>query len=510
MRGADALIDTLIAGGVELCFANPGTSEMQLVDAIDARPEMRAVLGLHEIVCSGAADGYARMAGKPALVLLHLGPGLSNAMANLHNAAKAGTPVVVVVGDHPKALRDLDPPLASDIESMAKGVAKWIGTATSADDLAPLAAQALAAAMTPPYGVAVLIAPNDACWSDVETPTPPASLKGPKQVDDGRIDAIADAIDGGKAAVLLGGDALTKAPLAHAAAIGAHSNVRVFSATFCRRIERGAGRAVVERLPYFPAQVLQALHGIDKLILAGARTPLSFFAYPGMPYELLPEGCDVVTLADEAEDAAGALARLAKKLGCPPHDPSPTNLPPISQGALTTGSAAGIIARHLPDGAIVSDDSTTAGLDCYLASIGANAHDWLNLTGGAIGQGLPAAVGAALAEPGRRVFALQGDGAGLYSLQALWTQAREKLAITNIIFANRKYHILEMEMMMARGGGSGASPLFDLSPPTIDWVKLAEGFGVPAIRVDTVEALDLALKDSETVMGPVLIEAVIA
>ncbi|MGD8326068.1 MAG: acetolactate synthase large subunit [Sphingomonadales bacterium] len=509
MRGADALIDTFVRGGVDMCFANPGTSEMQLVDAIDKRDDIRGILGLHELVCSGAADGYARLSGKPALVVLHLGPGLSNALANLHNAAKARTPVVVVVGDHPKGLRDLDPPLAGDIESIAKGAAKWIGTAKSADDLSPMGADALKAATTAPYGVSVLVVPNDACWEETDICAAPETAAPPIIIDDNRLNAVAEAVKTGEAAFLLGGDALNAEALAQAAAIGGKTGAKILSATFCKKIERGAGVAQIERLPYFPAQVLQTLQGVKTLVLAGARAPLSFFAYPNTPYKLVPEGCEILTLADESENAADALKRLSTVLDAGEKTGVEKQLPALPSGPLTTGAAAQVIGRHLPDNAIISDDATTAGLDCYVATAQSARHEWLNLTGGAIGQGMPLAIGAALAEPRRKVFSLQGDGAGLYSLQALWTQARDNLDITTIIFANGKYRILEMEMMMARGGASGASSLFDLSPPAIDWVKLAEGLGVSAMRATSVEELDKCLEDAKTMAGPKLIEAVV-
>jgi acetolactate synthase-1/2/3 large subunit len=507
MRGADALIETLIRGGVDICFANPGTSEMHLVDAIAARPSMRAILGVHETVCSGAADGYARMQGKPALVLLHLGPGLANALANLHNAGKAHTPVVVVVGDHPQGLRALDPPLASDIEAMAKGAAKWIATARTADELAPLAAQALTAALTPPMGVSVLVVPNDAAWSPTQVVLTPQAAPPPKPVPAARLATVAKALKAGGAAFLLGGGALAPAPLGAAAGIAAATGAKVFSATFAARQARGAGRAEVERLPYFPAMVFQVLAEVKTLILVGARPPISFFAYPNVPYEMVPAGGKLLTLAEEGEDAAAALAALAKMLEAPPAPPRARALPAMPKGGLTTGAAAALIARHLPEDAIISDDATTAGLDCYMASRAAAAHDWLFLTGGAIGQGIPAAAGAALACPQRRVFSLQGDGAGLYCLQGLWTQAREGLGVTTVIFANNKYRILEMEMMMARGGNDGRSGLFELAPPAVDWVKLAQGLGVPARRAASIEELDAALAHAAGESGPFLIAA---
>jgi acetolactate synthase I/II/III large subunit len=512
VNGAQALIRTLADGGVEVCFANPGTSEMHFVASLDAVPELRAVLCLFEGVATGAADGYGRMAERPATTLLHLGPGLANGLANLHNARRARTPLLNVVGDHALSHKRFDAPLESDIDSLARSVSGWVRRSVRSADVAPDAAEGVAAALGPPGGVATLILPADVSWSDGAGPAPPVPSQPPSVVPGPVIEDAARAASTGACVILLGGAALRRPGLEAASRIAAASGARLLGETFPARLERGAGLPGLERLAYLAEFAQSQLAGTTQLILAGARAPVSFFAYPGLPSSLVPDGCQVHTLAAPGEDVCGALADLAERVA-PGTRPQvqPAEVPALPGGELTAEKAAAVIGALLPDGAIVSDEANTSGLWLPAATAGAPPHDWLTLTGGAIGQGLPVATGAAVACPDRSVLALDSDGSAMYTISALWTQAREQLDVTTVIFSNRRYAILDLELQRvgAAPGGGAARSLFDLSRPDLDFTALARGMGVPAARAadagEFADALGRALAEP----GPHLIEALV-
>jgi acetolactate synthase I/II/III large subunit len=515
MNGAEALLRTAQAAGLDVCFANPGTTEMPLVAALDAVPGIRAVLGLFEGVCTGAADGYGRLAGRPALTLLHLGPGLANGLANLHNARRARTPLVNLVGDHATWHLAADAPLTSDIVSLARPVSGYVGSAKSAEVLAEEGAAAIGAALEPPGQVATLIVPADCQWGEAPGPARPRPVPRPAPVRAEAVDVAREALASGRPVLLLlGGAALSQAGLRSAAAIAAASGAHLAEETFFARLERGAGLPAPERLPYFPEQAAAYLGGFAHLVRVGAASPVSFFGYPGQPSRLVPEGCTDHELARPGEDVVGALEALAEAIGAArvealvPARPAPA---PAS-GPLHAASLGQTLAALQPEGAIVVDESATSGLPYTLAAPAAPPHTVLALTGGAIGQGLPCAVGAALAAPGRRVIALQADGSGLYTLQALWTLAREQLDVTVVICANRAYRILRLEL--ARAGvaepGPKALGLTDLGRPDLDWTALARGFGVPARAVRTAEELAEALRSAFAEPGPSLVECLLA
>jgi acetolactate synthase-1/2/3 large subunit len=513
-NGAQALIRTLVDSGVRTCFTNPGTSEMHFVAALDSVPEMRAVLGLFEGVATGAADGYARMADAPAGTLLHLGPGLANGLANLHNARRAQVPIVNIVGDHATYHTQYDAPLQSDIETVARNVSGWVRTSKSTSDLARDAAEAVAAAIGPPGQVATLILPADVSWSDGAEPAKPfrpAALAPPRGE---AVEAAAMALRaGGKTALLLGGRALREGGLVAAGRVAAATGARLLAEVFPARLQRGAGRPAVERIGYFPELATQQLDGLEHLILVDAKAPASFFAYPGKKSDLVPDGCEVHELATPAADALGSLGALVKVLGARDVEAvtQPAFRPAQPVGPLTAAKVCEAIGVILPEGAIVSDEALTSGMTLPASTAGAPRHDWLTLTGGAIGQGLPVAVGAAVACPDRPVFALQADGSSLYTIQSLWTMAREQLNVTVVIFNNRSYAILNVEL--ARVGadrvGPKAQAQLDLSGPDLDFVQLGTGFGVSSCRADTAEELVDALKRATAEPGPHLIEVVI-
>jgi acetolactate synthase-1/2/3 large subunit len=515
MNGADALIETLIDNEVTACFANPGTSEMQFVSALDRQPKMRPVLCLFEGVATGAADGYGRIAGKPACTLLHLGPGYGNGLANLHNARRAFTPIVNVIGDHATYHRKYDAPLASDIAAIAGANSVWVKSAERADDVGALAAEAISASYGPPGGSASLILPADCAWSPTNAVGPKATRRAKARAGGQAVEEAARKIKAAaKPVILLGEGACAEAGLEAAGRLAA-AGVRVLSDGFIGRLPRGAGRFAPDRMMYFAEMALNDLAGVDLMVLVETKAPVAFFAYPDKPSVLVPDGCETLQLASREEDGAAAMAALADALGAPKEGAQQSlRLPegPPATGALTPAAIGAAIARHLPEGAIVSDDSVTSGQSIVNATRTGKPHDWLGLTGGAIGQGIPVAVGAAVAAPGRKVISLNGDGAAMYTIQGLWTLAREGLDVTVIVFANNVYRILSIELGRTGAGEAGpaASKLLGLGDPSIDWVSLAKGLGVPGARCETAEAFDAAFARAMSEPGPKLIEAAIA
>ncbi|MCR3721440.1 acetolactate synthase-1/2/3 large subunit [Prauserella flava] len=508
MTGAQALLATLAGAGVEVVFANPGTSEMHFVAALEADPRVRGVLGLAEGAVTGAADGYARMSGTPGVTLLHLGPGLGNGLANLHNARRAHSPVVNVVGDHATYHKLFDAPLESDIDAVAGTLGRVLRSENPAD-VGPDAAAALAAAQDAPGGVATLVLPADASWSDGGIPSAPVAPRAPAPVS--TVDPIAHVLRSGEAVtLLLGGVACRERGLRAASRIAEATGARLLLETFPARLERGAGLPTVERLGYVAEQAEQQLDGTRHVIVAGAKPPATFFAYPGKRGDLVPEQATLHTLAEPGDDVTGALEELAE-LVARDTEPAlaPAHRPDLPSGELTVANWADVIGALLPDDAIVVDETNTSGLLVAAATAGAPRHDVLSLTGGAIGQGIPVATGAAVAAPERPVINLQADGSAMYTISALWTQAREGLNVTTVILNNRAYAILRMELQ--RTGAGDVDPakagLFDLSTPDIDFARIAEGMGVPATTATTAEELADRFRRALAEPGPNLIDA---
>ncbi|WP_248963325.1 acetolactate synthase large subunit [Sphaerisporangium perillae] len=513
MNGAQSLIRTLVDAGVDVCFSNPGTSEMHFVAALDTVPEMRGVLALFEGVVTGAADGYARIAGKPAATLLHLGPGLGNGLANLHNARRAHTPIVNVIGDHATYHKKYDAPLESDIEPVAGSLRGWIRRSGSTADVGADAAAAVAASQAPPGRVATLILPADISWGDGGVAVPPIPPRVPHAVADTTVKSIAEVLRTGEpVALLVGGPACREPGLRAISRIATATGAKPFVETFPARLERGAGLPAIERLGYFAEQVTEQLQGVRHVILAGTKAPVSFFAYPGKPSDLVPEGAQAHTLAELDQDVVGALEALAEEVapGTEPVLQQP-HRPDLPTGPLTAQNWVDVIGALLPEGAIVSDEANTSGVRLPAATAGAPRHDLLTLTGGAIGQGLPVATGAAIAAPDRPVVALQSDGSALYTISALWTMARENLNVTTVLLNNRAYAILRLELLRvgAEGSGPKAMELLDLSRPDMDFVKIAEGMGVPASRATTAEELAEQFRRALAEAGPHLIDAAV-
>lgn len=516
MNGAQSLIHTLVNCGVKLCFANPGTSEMHFVAALDSVPEMRAVLCLFEGVATGAADGYARIGGSPALTLLHLGPGLANGLANLHNARRAGSPVVNVVGEHATFHRQYEAPLTADIVGIARPVSSWIRESRSALTVAADAARAVQAARAVPGGVATLILSADAAWNPAERPADRLPDIGAAPVSAAAIDnAAAWLRNGRKTVLLLRGAALLGTGLEAAGRVQAATGVRLCCDTFAPTTELGAGRVPVERLPYLVEQAIECLDGVEQIILVGAAPPVAFFGYPDKPSRCAPEGCQFSYLAHPHEDGAGALSALADLLGAPARSPRrvPLNLPDLPGGGLDAASVAAIMAALTPEETILVDEAITSSPPLLRAMATARPHMHLAVAGGSLGQGMPAAIGAALAAPDRKVVCAIGDGSAGYTMQSLWTMARENLDVTTVIYANRAYAILNFELQRAGAAALGVGPkalsMFDLGRPRLDWVKIAEGMGVEASRATNCEELAAQYASAMKQRAPRLIEAVI-
>jgi len=514
MNGSQALITSLVDAGVEVCFMNPGTSEMHFVHALDSVPRMRGVLALFEGVATGAADGYARVAGRPAAVLLHLGPGLGNGLANLHNARRAHTPLLCVVGAHATYHARYDAPLESDIASVARTVSGWVHTSGTTRRVAADAMRALAAAQADGGQVATLILPADVSWTEGGqtaapwTPPPLVPAAAPA------IAAAAAAVAAGEQTMLLlGGRGLSAAGLEAASRVAAATGARVLAETFPARMEAGAGVPATRRLAYLAEQAEQQLDGVGTLILAGAPAPVSFFAYPGRSSSLVPDRCEVVLLAETGQDVEAALVALADRVAADTAPELAAYGPPAPEpGPLSLTNLPAAIASTLPDGAIVVDEANTSGLGLPTALARAARHTLLTLTGGAIGQGMPVATGAAIAAPDRPVLNLEADGSALYTIQSLWTQARERSNVTTVVLNNSAYAILRMEL--ARTGasdtpGAASARMLDLSDPTPDFVHLATGLGVSASRATTAEELADQLTAAYAEPGPHLIEAIV-
>jgi acetolactate synthase-1/2/3 large subunit len=513
MNGAESLVHTLLKGGVDVCFTNPGTSEMHFVAALDKIEGMRCILCLFEGVVSGAADGYARMTGNPAATLLHLGPGLGNALANLHNAKKARSPIVNVVGEHATYHIQYNTPLTSDIAGIARPVSHWVKAAPDAASVGPFGAEAIAAARTAPGQIATLILPADTAWGDSGVVGTVPAIPEREAVEDKAIDAAAAALKSGQALLRLGAGALFEKPLEAAGTIAAATGCNVMAEGMNTRLQRGAGRLPVNRIPYPVPQALEVLKPYRKIVLVGAGRPAGFFAYPGMPSLLAPEGCEIVTLARPEQDCAAVLEALADAVGAKPGTATLQKLarPPRPTGPITLDSIAAAIGAILPENAIVADESVTTGRGFYPLTAGAPAHDWLQNRGGSIGLGMPLATGAAVACPDRKVVCLEGDGSGMYTVQALWTQARENLDVTTLVFANRSYNILKGELANVGAGNPGprAHDMLTLDRPTLDWVDIAASMGVEAERASTADELCRAFERGLAVKGPYLVEVVL-
>ncbi len=511
VTGADAMVEALFEHGIELCITNPGTSEMHLVAALDRIAGLRCVLGLAETVVTGAADGYARLAGKPAVTLLHTGPGLANGLANLHNARRAPAPIVNIIGDHASYHLGFDTPLVSDVAKFAAPVSHWVRTVKQDDSPYDAVADAIAAARGGAGRIATLIVPADVSWAaPAERTQSREDRQAAREQPAPDVASAVEALRSGEPAMLLLGGNIDEVLLEKAAGIAAATGARLAAETFPTRLAAGAGRPRIERLPYLPEMLHGAMAGVRQLVIAGAHRPATFFAYPGIESDAVPAGCTAHVIAGADDPIGPSLEALAAELGTAEPRRNSRNAPSSQTGALDPFVLAQAVASTLPDQAVLVDEAITGGMALYPVLLTAAPHDWLFQTGGAIGWGLPAAVGAALAAPTRKILCVEGDGSALYSIPALWTMAREQLDITVLIIANRSYAILKHEYARVQpdGPGSVAEALMSIGNPDVDFVSLAKGFGVEAVQVATGEALGAALEAAFSTPGPHLIEAV--
>ncbi len=513
VNGAESLVRTLVAEQVNVCFTNPGTSEMHFVAALDRVAGMRCILGLFEGVVTGAADGYYRVSGKPAATLLHLGPGLGNGLANLHNAKKARSGIVNIVGEHATYHIRHDAPLTSHIEGVAGPMSDWVKTSSSSLTLAADAAQAIGVAREAPGKIATLIVPADNAWGAAESvakapPAPPA-----KPVNKAAVVAAARAIaeGGAQCMLLLGGAAVRGRAQELAGRVAAKTGCQLSAEFNNARQERGAGRVNLQRLPYPVDLGLKVLSGVRQLVLAGAKVPVAFFAYPDKPSVLINDACHVTELGAVEDDLEATLEALAAEVGAlnvAPAFIAPLARPAVPSGAITPEGIAAVLGAYMPDNSIIVDESITAGRGFASATAGAPPHDWLGIMGGAIGFALPVAVGAAVAAPDRKVIALEGDGSGMYTVQALWTMARNSLDVLVLVFANRSYQILRGELAGVGAGtpGRNATDMLTIDRPALDWVGLAKAQGVEAGRANDLDELAREFKRGVASKGPYLIE----
>jgi acetolactate synthase-1/2/3 large subunit len=511
MNGAESLIRTLLAGSVDTCFSNPGTSEIHIVAALDRITEMRCVLALFEGVVSGAADGYARMAEKPACTLLHLGPGLSNALANIHNASRAQVPIINLIGQHATSHLNSDTPLTSDIEAIARPYSRWLRTSASTSGVSTDGAEAISAACAAPGQIATLIIPADVAWSEGGSIASIHTVPTAPMPPDGAIDRAAAMLRSDlRTAFLLAGNALYGKGLAAAGRIANATGAKLLAPYPLTRLERGPSLPLVDRVAYVLEQAVEQLKEFRQLILVGAKAPVAYFAYPGKRSVFTSPDCEIFTLASAGEDYVRVLEALDAALGAEATAPvqEKAERPALPDGDISLAGLSAVVGALLPENAIVVDESMTSGRGMMAATKGAPPHDWLGNTGGSIGIALPLAVGAAVACPDRQVLCLSADGSGMYTLQALWTMARESLKVTTVVFANRDYAVLKREFSYLAIGNPGprALDMFEIGRPNLDWVNLAKGMGVPGTRVTSLGGFAKALRDGFASDGPTLIE----
>ena len=514
MNGAVSLLSTLYANDVDVCFSNPGTSEMHFVAALDAVPQFRGVLCLFEGVATGAADGYARVTNRPAATLLHLGPGLGNGLANLHNARRARTPVVNIVGDHATYHSRFDAPLQSDIESISRGVSGWFRRSSRADDVAGDARDAIAAAYGPPGQVATLVLPADASWGELtSTPTqwPRATQRLATTPAPQHIAAGLEALKTKNAVLFLGGDAVKKEALALAMSIAVATDCKVITEVFPTNQDHGAGIAAPDRLIYLSEFAQSQLKDVQALVLFGSNEPVGFFAYPNVASRLVTADCEIISVAPPGTDSLMALREMAAALKAPKFDVPSGERPSAPSGELTTATLAQAVAATLPEDIVIVDEGNTSGVHLFNSMKFAPPHEWLTLTGGAIGFGLPNALGAAMGAGGRRVVCFEADGSMMYTPQALWSMAREGVDVTVVGLSNRSYAILNLELQRVGAVSEGAASqrMLDLENPDLHLATIASSFGVPGVTVTTADELTTALQRSFVTPGPTFIEAML-
>ncbi len=513
MMGAQWMLKSAAAAGIEVCFANPGTTELPFVAAMDRATEIRPLLGLFEGVCSGAADGYYRIRRKPAMTLTHLGPGFANAIANFHNARRARSAIFNVIGEHMSWHVAADPPLASDIESLARPVSAGVWRADTPATLHNATVGALQG-LQQRGGIQTLILPMDLQEDPVQhSIAAPVAAQAAADYDAAAVATVAADITAGRKVLLyLGADALGEAALRRLARLAALPNVELVGETFPAASEHGRGLPAIKRLVALAEKAHPYLLGFERVAVLAAEPPVAFFGARGLPSHL-GDPARMATVCGPGGRVAEALEELLARVR-PAAAPASTvqRVSDTDLGeSLTPESASRVVAAHLPANAIVSAEGATLGFPFNALASQAERHTTIVLTGGAIGQGLPSAFGASVAAPDRKVVALQSDGSALFTIQALWSMAREGSDVVVILASNQRYNILINEM--SRNGYALTSPpvrdLLNLARPAVDWQALSTSFGVPSNRVESVSALRRAFQAALAERGPRLIEVVL-
>ena len=515
MNGAESLVGTLLEGNVDVCFTNPGTSEMHFVAALDQYDKMRSILCLFEGCATGAADGYFRMKRTPASTLLHLGPGLANGLANLHNAKKASSGIVNIVGEHALDHIKLNAPLTSDIEGIARPVSHWVKTSKSSKDIAVDGAEAIEMANVNPGQISTLILPGDTAWNEGNAIQSIKLKNKYSTVSSNLIDEALTALREAKnPLILVGGSALEEKNLIKLAKVADKIGCPMKTDWFNARLDKGAGRVNSVRIPYVVDKAVEVLKDFDSIIIIGARRPVAFFAYPNKPGVLTQETTKFIELASLSDDITSVINELSDKVGISDNKPSTVSefkIPDIPSGPINPTSLGMVLGALIPENAIVVDESVTTGREFFYQTAGSHPHTWLNNCGGSIGFGMPVAIGAAVACPDKKVISLEGDGSAMYTVQSLWTMARENLDIVVLIFANQSYKILQGELtnVGVDNPGKSALEMLSLKDPSLDWVSVSKGMGVDAVRVDNLEDLVKNFKHGLKDKGPFLIEVMI-
>lgn len=511
MNGAESLVKTLLQNGVDTVFANPGTSEMHFVAALDSHPEMNCVLCLFEGGTTGAADGYFRMKRDPAGTLLHLAPGFGNAFANLHNMRKSGSGAVNIVGDHATHHLRYESPLKGNVTGVSQSVSHWTRVSTDASSVAADGAAAIRTARSKNGQIATLILPANTAWDPADGPAVAQKAEQLHRPSLSSIEASAERLTTDNAVLMIGGPALFGDLRDLAGKIAAKTGCRLLADTMIARISKGAGTAKIDQLVYPVEPKVKQLEGTSSITLVGTNRPVAFFAYPGKPSVPEPADCTIADLCAPTDDIAWTLQALADATGVTSSSQTetfPLDLPEVPGGQITLAKVGQALAALIPENAIVCNESITSSFEVMPPTATARPHDVLAGTGGAIGFCLPCASGAATACPDRKVIALTGDGSAMYTLQSLWTMARENLDVTVIVFANRGYQILRNELanVGVKNIGQNAQAMFDVENPKLDWVSLAKGHGVPGTRVEDMESFAKALSEGLQSDGPSLIE----
>ena len=493
------------------------------MDALSGVGGVRTVLGLHENVVTGAGDGYARMARRPAMTLLHLGPGLANGLANLHNAKRASSPMLNLIGTMATWHTAADASLQMDVESLTQTVSCWASLLPSRELLHTFAREAIArvSAFASPDGcrIATLLLPHDLQWqicshsgAHMEPSLIVPSSGGGVVAIDALLQDLAEA--GRRGALLLGGEALCEPMLSVFASYARCVGTAILCVNEFARADRGQGRPAVRRIPYHSQQAREFLESFTVMVFINAVEPTAQFGYPESISTLVSSHSKIhrIPFAELSavlhhlqgaisRDAAGELEPMA----------FPSNLFP-PDGILTAPKMWQLVAGLQPlDTIIIVDESLTSGGEYWEASQHSPPFSHLSQTRGAFRNGPPCAVGAALACPDRHVINLQADSSGLYSSQALSTQARERLNITTVVCANNAYGILQVDLARQKpkfgGRGCVVNALTQLNDPPIDWVNLAAGYGVLAVTVNTCEELARELSTAIDAQGPRVIVA---